>query len=413
MSATSVAVEQVTTAVSRQRLLVRVRWLALAFGVAQVLAYDMQTYPDGVREAALATLVAFAVANVALAVATRRVGDVAGARQLALASLVVDGVVVLVFVYLYSFDPLSAMFALLFLVPIEGAVHFGLPGAVWSWVAVAVGYTGREVFAVRFDNPFELTSLTYRVGLVGIVALTVGLLTRQLARESERSRRALAELRRIELWRTRLLGMLGHDLRSPLAAVQGLAATVAASAETLPPAEIRDLARRIVGQSNRLLALSADLLELARQEEDTLVLQRRDVRLAELAEHASDTVGYAETTTIDLPPDLVARVDPDRFAQVVGNLVANAHRHGRTPVEVGGHRSDGEVVLRVRDHGDGISASQRERLFDPFAHGAAEGSVGLGLWIVRAVVDAHGGTVTYEDAAPGARFTVRLPDVTS
>lgn len=401
----------VSAAVSRHRTLVLIRWCGLAFGIAQVLAYDMQEYPPGIREAALAVLGALAVTNIVFTVAIRRLRTADDVRRLAIASLVMDGLIVSAFPWLYAFDPLSAMFALLFFIPIEGAVHFQLRGALWSWVGIAILYVGRENFGVQFGNPFEWTSLTYRLGLLFLVALTVGLITRQLALESERSRRALAELRRIELWRTRLLGMLGHDLRGPLAAIQSMAATVAAAPQALSPDEVRDLSRRIAGQSNRLLALSADLLELARREQDTLVLERRDVRLADVVATAIESVGHDEETVVAVARELTVAADPDRLGQVVANLVLNAHRHGTGPVEVEGWRHDREVVLSVRDHGPGVPAAQRDQLFDPFTGGGSDGSVGLGLWIVRSVVDAHGGTVAYDDAQPGARFTVSLPDV--
>lgn len=395
--------------ISRQRLLVWVRWFAVVFGLVQVLAYDFAEYPPGIRNAALLTVGILAAGNVGLAVGLHRIDTRAAAVRIALVSLVLDGLVASAFAFLYSFDPVSALFALLFLVPIEGAVHFQLRGALLSWAAVSVLYTGREIFAVRYDNPFELTSLTFRVGLIGLVALAVGLITQQLAREHEISRSALAELRRVELWRARLVAMLGHDVRTPLAAVNGLATTLAAHAQTLSPEEVRDFSQRIVRQSDRLTALSDDLLDLARQEEDHLTLRYATVALADLVAAAAETAGHSGDTRIDIPPSLTVDVDPGRFEQVLTNLVINAHRHGRPPVEIAAALHSDRAVLTVRDHGDGVPIEIEPHLFDPFVRGHGDRAIGLGLWIVRLLVSAHGGEVEYAKADPGSCFTIALP----
>ncbi|RJK98354.1 ATP-binding protein [Vallicoccus soli] len=103
--------------------------------------------------------------------------------------------------------------------------------------------------------------------------------------------------------------------------------------------------------------------------------------------------------------------DPSQLQQVLGNLVANAAKHGGGPVELGARAVPGGVELRVRDHGPGVPAAFVPHLFErgSRAPGTAAEGTGLGLHIVRRLVAAAGGEVRYEDAAPGARFVVRLP----
>lgn len=393
----------------QHRLLVKVRWGFVAFAAAHVLAYDMAPYPPGVLRLASAIVVVLALGNVLLGWRARRPMSPRTSARLSVSALVLDGLATSAFTYLYSFDPVSAIFTLLFLVPIEGALFFQLRGAMWSWAAISVLYTGREVFATQWGNPFEWTSLTFRVGMVGMVAIAVGVVTRQLELEHERSRRALADLQRVEQWRARVVAMLGHDLRSPLSAISGLAATTAVRAEQLETKQVRDLSERIVAQADGLLSLTTGLLDVARQEEGRLGLQREHVQVDRVVSDAAESAGHRDDTLIEVPADLEVCADPRRLGQALTNLITNAHRHGALPVEVTAEAAHDSILLRVRDHGRGVPRDLADGLFDPFVRGQHGGSVGLGLWIVRALVEAHDGEVTYHPAEPGSEFTVRLP----
>jgi signal transduction histidine kinase len=109
--------------------------------------------------------------------------------------------------------------------------------------------------------------------------------------------------------------------------------------------------------------------------------------------------------------DLWADADRDRLTQIVENLIVNAIRYGREPVELqAGHAGPGQLCITVRDHGPGIDPSQEPLLFQRFATGNRRGT-GLGLFIVRELARAHGGDAHYESATPGARFVVTLPAV--
>jgi signal transduction histidine kinase len=393
---------------SRLRLMARVRWLAVAFGLGQILGYSMQEYPPGIREWAIVTVVVLALGNIGLALAVRGGRGVSGSG-LAIASLVLDGLVASALTWLYSFDPVSALFAILFIIPIEGAVFFQLRGAMISWAALSVLYTGREIFAVRYDNPFEVPSLTFRVGMLGIISFTVGMLTRRLAEEHAASRQALAELRRADEWRSRLVAMLAHDVRSPLGAIEGLARTVRDNVEALPVDTIRDLSDRVVTRTAHLQALSSDLLDLARQDHEELQLRRTEVNLGEMVAEVVREGGAAGQVVVDVPRDLVVSVDAARFEQVLANLLANAHRYGAPPIAITAEAAGDAVEVTVRDHGPGVPAEILSGLFDPFVHGEDRHAVGLGLWIVRRLVEAHGGVVAYRAADPGAVFTITLP----
>ena len=161
-------------------------------------------------------------------------------------------------------------------------------------------------------------------------------------------------------------------------------------------------------QANRLNRLAEDLLDAARVDSDRLELSRAPTDVGALVQAVLADVDE-EQVVADIAPDVEAQVDAPRVERIVWNLVSNALKYGKAPVEVRLRADDTRLRLRVRDHGRGLSDAQLERLFTDFSGGDDPGSVGLGLAIVWQLVTAHGGTVTYEDAGPGAAFTVSLP----
>ena len=184
------------------------------------------------------------------------------------------------------------------------------------------------------------------------------------------------------------LQILAHELRSPVAALTALA-------EAAPGAS--------VDERRRFLALAvAASHDIGRLLTDPELLSLRCERL-DVAALASDLAG----------PDVRVRAegrvhvdaDPTRLRQALANLVANGLRHGsRVAIAVG--EQEGRVVVEVTDDGPGVAAG-----FDPFARGSGvAGSTGYGLWLARAIAEAHGGSLyLVPDETPGARFRLALP----
>jgi signal transduction histidine kinase len=187
----------------------------------------------------------------------------------------------------------------------------------------------------------------------------------------------------------------------------------------------------IEADAKRLTRLITELLDISRLDSDNLTLRRVPVDLHrllvahvgrhELGRTRGQVLLRLGATAEDLGlPELWA--DADRLEQVFFNLIENALRHGEAPVIVtldrveadgtdGAHGVDGaDIRVLVDDHGDGIPEEDREKVFGRFWHGADGATTGLGLYVVRGLVEAHGGTVTVEAGpAGGARFAVRLP----
>ncbi|MFA9445683.1 ATP-binding protein [Egicoccus sp. AB-alg6-2] len=224
----------------------------------------------------------------------------------------------------------------------------------------------------------------------------------------------------VELDRLRddLVSRVAHELRTPLASVNGLLETVMVRWDGLDDHRRLELLDRAHRAGNRLTRLVSTLLTHARIERVATPVQPEPVALAttvaDLLAELRPVLGSAIRAHLD--PDVVAEADSGHVAQVVTGLLVNAHTYGRAPVEVEVSREDEVAVVRVRDHGDGVPPAFVPDLFTPFAQAptglerTAHG-LGLGLSISHRLAEANGGRLSYEPAAdrPGACFVLRLP----
>lgn len=258
-----------------------------------------------------------------------------------------------------------------------------------------------------------------RIPFLFVVALFFGHLI-QRARFAER---LAVELRERERAHRDFVGGVVHDLKNTVGAIRSSAEMMLEGEGPSLPPEHADLARGIHSAAHRLLCLSVNLLDAARIESGRLTLQREPAAIAEVVEKTiaatrvlSDlrqvSVSFVET---DHAPKVVD-VDVVQMDRVLWNLLDNAIRH--TPpggtVRVSSNRETDRVVLTVLDEGSGIAADRMPKLFEQYNsyRPGQFGSTGLGLFIVKAIVEAHGGTVSVANGPEGgARFEVRLPAV--
>lgn len=213
------------------------------------------------------------------------------------------------------------------------------------------------------------------------------------------------------------LALLGHELRNPLAPIQ----------TALELMRLRGQASReqamLERQVGYLVRLVDDLLDVSRLTRGTIELRRRRVELTGVVQAAVDAASplleqRQHQLVIDVPADLVVDVDPERMAQVVSNLLTNAAKYSApgSSIEVSALAADGRVRLSVVDQGIGIDPDLAARAFDSFvqhiqAIDRSSGGLGLGLAIVRSLVELHGGAVEVRSDGPGrgSQFTVSLP----
>jgi signal transduction histidine kinase len=232
---------------------------------------------------------------------------------------------------------------------------------------------------------------------------------------AERERELAVELEQANSAMRDFIAVASHDLRTPITVVKGFAQTIRAEWGALAESDMLTYLGMIERQADQLARLVDDLLTVSRIDAAVLDPDPRPLGVAAaveeiLREHSFDT----GTVTVDVPPDLVALVDPDHFSRIVSNYLGNARFHGAPPIRVEGRCEGREVVVRVCDSGNGVPASFRPRLFDRFARRdrakAGDRGTGLGLSIVMGLARAAGGYAWYEDNEPnGACFAVRLP----
>jgi signal transduction histidine kinase len=229
-----------------------------------------------------------------------------------------------------------------------------------------------------------------------------------------------ASLAHAEETRRQLLADVAHELRTPLATVESY---LEALADGVLPTDSENWGA-IRTETRRLGRLVDDLQQVSRAEAHQLDLHPTATPPAEILDHAVRAArpAYAAegvTLEIEIEPRLpTIEVDPGRIAEVLANLLANALRH--TPrdghVRVRARQRGGSLEIAVADTGEGIAAEHVDRVFERFyrvdpARSRASGGTGIGLAIVRAIVEAHGGTVTVtsQGVGHGATFTLRLP----
>ena len=394
-----------------ERTMLIVRAIGVPWAFLQILTHTEPPYPPGIREMAFGLAALLLVGNLAIYLLSRRERGLEGSRWLAGASLSLDLVVVSGIVWLYAFDHASALWAVLFILPLEGAMRFQLRGALATWLGATFIYIGRELYgSERYGYRLEWNSITFRMGIGLIIALVAGLMARDLMRQREKLASALRDLQGVDGLRRALVSTLAHDVRNPLTAIQGSIKTLLSRRELITTDAAAGLLESADRQADRLTRLANDLLDLARLEEGRLALDLKAVPLKHAVDGALSYLESAYRIETRIDPKLLVQADPERLQQVVVNLASNALRYGEEPFVVEGATLDGGVELAFRDHGPGVPPEDVPRMFEPFGSQHSRGSVGFGLAIVKALVDAQGGSVAYEPNQPrGACFKMWLP----
>lgn len=226
--------------------------------------------------------------------------------------------------------------------------------------------------------------------------------------------------RRTERSHAELIATVAHELRSPLTSVKGFTATLLAKWDRFTEDQKKLMLETVDADANRVTRLIAELLDISRidsgrlevrrQPVDIVAAVRRHVDALVATGHSRDRFRVHVTGTL---PALWA--DPDKIDQVLGNLLENAVRHGEGTVtietEPAPARDGGDgTAVTVSDEGAGIPDESVGRVFTRFWRGSKRGGTGLGLYIVKGIVEAHGGTITVGRApGSGARFRFVLP----
>ncbi|MDW8403330.1 GAF domain-containing sensor histidine kinase [Chloroflexus sp.] len=254
------------------------------------------------------------------------------------------------------------------------------------------------------------------------VIVEKGNLVSQLAAQKELLEQQNAELRRLSALKNNLLGMVAHDLRNPVAIIQMMAAILRNQQLQRPPEERQRMLDDIYRQTEHMLAMLNDLLDLSQIESGTVTISPEPVAIKPLLEETINRhqlLANPKQTHIELaaPVEGTVYADPLRLRQVLDNLISNAVKFSPpgSTITVRATRDGDWWKFAVTDQGPGISPDERSQLFEAFSRLSArptggEKSTGLGLAIARKVVMAHGGVIDVSSTpGQGATFWFTLP----
>jgi signal transduction histidine kinase len=415
------------------------RWISALRLVAfpfVVVAVALAGYPaEGSWElGAWLTTGIYAVGSVALFVLARTaLADRYPFRQ-SVAAQIFDTAIVTGYVMVFAFERGLPVQQILYLDLAAACVRFAIPGGlIVAAVSAPIVAAFEKLRADYLNLPYAWKLVVFQTGIEVMMALIVGWLVMRLSQEGakaearaeeaerlhEAERKTVAELRRLSTLRADFVSLVSHEVRTPLAAIIGSARTLEQRWRDLSADQRDAFLALIADETDRLAALVGEVLDTSRIDAGTFSYTFTELDLAGLV---NETVAAAELAReslrieTDVPAELPSvRGDALRLRQVLTNLIDNAVKYGAdgTPVEVSAAAVNGHVRVAVADHGPGIPSEDHGLIFEKFGrvHGtSSKPGTGLGLYIARAIADAHGGTLEVSSTpGAGSTFTLDLP----
>ncbi len=407
-----------------ERWISLVRVCAFPFVLGTVVA---ASYPHGWALWAWVTTGVFAAGAAAFfALARSTLGNEHPFAQ-SLAAQIFDTAIVTSYVMVFSFERGTPVQQILYIDLAAACVRFAIPGGI-VLAAVSAPIVGgfEKLRSDRLNIAFSWKLVALQTGLEMTMALIVGWLVRRLAKEgalaearADEERRTVNELRRLSALRADFVSLVSHEVRTPMAAVIGSARTLEQRWRELSPEQRDSFLALIADETDRLAALIGEVLDTSRIESGTFSYRFDELDLAGLINETVATAEIGRATpriAARVPSDLPAvHGDPARLRQVLRNLIENAIKYSPegSPVEVRARAVNGHATVDVVDRGSGIAPEDQLLIFERFGrvHGtSSRPGTGLGLYIARAIAEAHEGTLEV-DSTPGqgSTFTLTLP----
>ncbi len=279
--------------------------------------------------------------------------------------------------------------------------------------------TAKKISSGQLDSR---TGIQYGREEISYLARALDDMAKSLQYKQAARDKAEQELRTADRRKDEFLAMLAHELRNPLAPISAAAQVLKLG--QVDPAQIRATSDIIARQADHMTQLVDDLLDVSRVTRGLVTLERDALDIREIVSDAVEQVGplirvRRHDLALHLPPEPVVLMgDKKRLVQVIANLLNNAAKY--TPegghIEVRVEAQHDQVMIAVKDDGIGMAPELVSRVFDPFSQAErtsdrSQGGLGLGLALVKSLVELHGGSVQALSRAPGAGsvFTVRFP----
>jgi len=308
------------------------------------------------------------------------------------------------------------------------AMRFSLMETFFSALGLAVLY----VIVLSINRSVSTAASMSRLLLLLIAGFTLGVMAQQrrthqvqrelLAQIAEDRSQALAEeqalvaqLREVDLAKSEFVAVAAHEFRTPLSAILGVLSTLRTHGNGLDPSLREELLVGAETQAQRLARLVDDLLTVARIEDGALRVDMQPVEADWLVSHAIQVSRTGDRVRADLGGVQTIRCDADQMVRVLTNLIDNARKYSPPdgPIFVTVAEGPSTVSVSVRDEGPGIPKERRAEVFDRFrrlGEKPQKPGAGLGLYITRSLVEAHGGTIRVDEApGGGADFNFTIP----
>lgn len=290
-------------------------------------------------------------------------------------------------------------------------------------VRIVLHFAAGEVELPLFhpDDPVPTSEFLTGETIQAVLLLGIGMLMIQIAEMLRRGQEALAldldRQREINALKDRFVATVSHELRTPLTSLKGFTRTLLEDDHS--PEERQEFLVIMSDQTEELHALIEDLITFSRIEAGGITIKPLKIKLRALVHDVVSGLGQrAASVSNEVPDGLDVSVDPPRLRQVMRNLIDNALKYGKPPIVVSA-KPDGAVVrCSVLDGGRGIDPEKVHLVFEPYARlvddaNMSQPGVGLGLPIVRQLVEAHGGTIQVVTEGEVTGFEFALPSSTA
>jgi signal transduction histidine kinase len=402
-----------------ERWMIYVRWFGVAFAATGVAIQP--SYPNRATEmAAWAVTFVLAAGNLAIWGAIARTMSERDRARLGLAAFVFDIALVTAMVSVYAYETPYVTWALLFILPLEGALRYRMRGALVAAGANALFFVVQSMrVADLHGTSFDVPTYVFVVCMSTLVGAVAGSMAEGWHRQSVALEDQGVKLAELDALKDRFLATTSHELRGPLTAIIGGVDTVIRRSERMTTEQKSKMLEMVSAQSRQLARLVDDLLVTSQIQAHKLNLQ---IATADLESTIKEALEAAESKRRGHQLELYVEpiecdMDASRMTQIVRNLVENAYKYtpDHSRVSVTAKTEDNGVVIGVADHGAGIPEDKREELFQAFARieetAAGREGVGLGLYVVSQLVAAMDGRIDLMSSSRGTTFTIHVPCV--
>ena len=394
-----------------------VRWFGVVFGAVAV--WIQPTYPSpGAERSAWVFLIFLGLGNLGIWGALARMKDERDLARLGATTFVFDTLVVMGLVWLFAFEQPYVTWAVLLVLPLEGALRYQLFGALGAAAAIAVFFVPQSIRVASLHGAdFDLTTYVFVTGLAVLIAGVAGTMAENWRRQHRAFVSQSLKLSEVDRLKDRFLAVTSHEIRGPLTAIIAGVDTVLKRDDRLRPDQRINLLEMVSTQGHQLARLVDDLLLTSELQERQIGLYPEWTELDSIIDQAVEGAAVKRRShqlEMFVEP-LRCLLDQARVTQIVRNLVENAYKYtpDRTRVAVAARGSAAGVVIEVHDDGEGIPPDRRDQLFEAFhridATAAGQDGVGLGLYVVSQLVAAMGGRIDLTSSSKGTTFAISLP----